>query len=115
VGSVQRFGQATMVRDLGYPQSCVIGIGTGGGGVVVLTAMFGAGTQTAVAALTAVWVPRRDITGPPNALNGVDTCSLLDQAALGQVPGLDVFRRDPASPGGCASGVTTPPSAASPG
>jgi eukaryotic-like serine/threonine-protein kinase len=62
VGSVQRFGQATMVRDLGYPQSCVIGIGTGGGGVVVLTAMFGAGTQTAVAALTAA--AYRAVTSP---------------------------------------------------
>jgi hypothetical protein len=59
---VQRFGQATMVRDLGYPQSCVIGIGTGGGGVVVLTAMFGAGTQTAVAALTAA--AYRAVTSP---------------------------------------------------
>jgi hypothetical protein len=27
VGSVQRFGKATMVDDIGYPQSCVLGIG----------------------------------------------------------------------------------------
>lgn len=47
VESVQRFGQATMVRDLGYPQSCVIDIGTGGGDVVVLTAILGAATEPA--------------------------------------------------------------------
>ncbi len=154
-GSMQRFGRATMVRDIGYPQSCSIEIGTGGDGFVRLSATFGAaidqapagvaerfgqltisreaagagrcgrtvvlgdrsrvyviawaykgaatdlcavadaGTQTAAFALSSGSLPRRDTSDPPNALTGLDTCSLLDQVALGQVPGLDASRQDP--------------------
>ena len=155
MGSVQQFGQPTMFRDLGYPQSCVIDIRTGGDGFVRLAATLGdtedhppagsterfrqltiirqvggagscrrtvvlgdrsrvyvtawafrgaaaelctvadAGTQTAVSALSGGSLPRRDLNDPPHALTRVDTCSLLDQAALKQVPGLDSSRRDP--------------------
>ncbi len=155
VDSAQRFGQATMVRDLGYPQECVIDIRTGGEGYVWLWATFeaasdqvsagvversgeltisrevadagscertvvlgdrsrvlvtafayqgtatdlcavaDAGTQTAVSALSSGSLPRRGTSDLPNALTGLDTCSLLDQSALGQVPGLDATRRRP--------------------
>ncbi len=155
VGSVQRFGEATMIRDIGYPQACLIEISTGGDGLIWLTAMFGvaedqapsgvtersgeltisrgpagdetcertvvlgdrsrvyvtaraargpttdlcavadAGIQTAVAPLSSGSLARRDITGPPNALTQLDdSCALLDQVALGRVPGLDASRRD---------------------
>ncbi len=154
MGSVQqRFGPATMVRDIGYPQSCLIIIGpsrltaTFGaaedeapagvaeriGDVTIirdewhsgglsgascrrtvllsdqsrvyvtaeaysllpkdLCAVADAGTQIAVSALSSPTLPRRDVTDPPNALTWVDTCSLLDQAALKRVPGLDTSRR----------------------
>ncbi len=156
VGSMQRFGQATMIGDAGYPQACLIEISTGGDGLMWLWAMFSvaedrapagvaerfgeltisrevagdrgcgrtvvladrsrvyvtaravrgaatevcavadAGTQTAVLALSSGSLPRRDITGPPNALTRLDdACALLDQTALAQVPGLDATRRTP--------------------
>ena len=142
-----------MLRDIGYPQSCDIAIGTGGESSVQLTATLGtaedqapagvaerlgeltisreaagdgscvrtmvlgdrsrvyvtaeayqgaatdlcavadAGTQTAISALSSASLPRRGTSDPPNALTWVDTCSLLDQAALGQGPGLDASRR----------------------
>jgi hypothetical protein len=63
------------------------------GATADLCAVADAGTQTAALALSGGSLPRREITGPPNALTGLDTCSLLDQAALGQVPGLDATRR----------------------
>lgn len=154
VGPVQRFGQAAMVRDIGYPQSCAIEIKTGGAGLVWLQATFDvardqpplgvtervgeltisreaagdtnclrtivlgdrnrvyvqalayhgattdlcavadAGTQAAVSALSAI-LPRRGTSNVLNALTGLDTCSLLDEPALRQVPGLDTTRRDP--------------------
>lgn len=153
VDSVQRFGQPTMIRDIGYPHECVIDITTGGESYVWLWAKFeaareqapagvterlgeltisrevagasgcrrtvvlgdrsrvevtafgyrgtatdlcavaDAGTQTVVLALSSGSLPRRGTSDPPNALTGVDTCSLLDQAVLGQVPGLDASRR----------------------
>lgn len=155
VASVQRFGQATMVRDIGFPQSCMIEIEPGGEGFVSLRATFDtawdqppagvaerfgeltisrqaagagscertvvlgdrsrvyvtaqayrgattdlcavadAGTQTVVFALSTDSLPRRATSDSPNVLTALDTCSLLDQAALGQVPGLDASRRHP--------------------
>jgi eukaryotic-like serine/threonine-protein kinase len=156
VGSVQRFGRATMIADAGYPQTCLIEISTGADGLMWLWATLGvaedrapagvderigqltisrelaadgmcrrtvvladrsrvyvtaravrgadtdlctvadAGTQTAVLTLSSGSLPRRDIAGPPNALTRLDdVCTLLDQAVLGQVPGLDITRRTP--------------------
>ncbi len=155
VDSVQRFGQARLLRGIGQPHGCDIAIETGGESSVRLTAMFGAakdqapagveerfgelaisreaadaggcvrtvvlgdrsrvyvraktfegaaadpcavadvGTQTTISALSSGILPRRTLADPPNALTRVDTCSLLDQATLGQIPGLDASRRDP--------------------
>jgi hypothetical protein len=154
VASVQRFGSPRVYRDFGYPQSCLIRIGTGGDGYVNLWAEFGSpsnrapigaaeqhgelrivrgsasaghcrrtvvlgdgsrvnvtaaagggavtdlcgvadvGTQTALATLSTGSLPRRDIGIPQQELTGLDTCSLLDQAALRQIPGLDASRRE---------------------
>jgi serine/threonine protein kinase len=152
-GSAQRFGQATMYPDFGYPQSCRIDIKTdgqayvvlratldvgwpeppdgtaerlgkltiyravasggmcdrtvvvddqsrvyvralaGGGATTDLCAVADVGTQSAVFALSGGSLPRREIIGPRNALIWLDTCTLLDQPTLAQVPGLDPTRR----------------------
>jgi serine/threonine protein kinase len=152
VGSVARFGSATPVPDIGYPQSCAILVEAGAEDVVLrvtlavapdraltgvverigdmriyryaaskgtcdrtvvfkdlfqvlvdawayrgaatdLCAVADVGTQTTVAALSSASLPRRDLDAPPGGLIGLDTCSLLDQTALAQVPGLDATRR----------------------
>ena len=87
------FCDRTMV--LGDRSRVSVDAAEGGGAVADLCAVADAGTQTALAALSSSTLPRRDIDTPPQGLTGLDTCSLLDRAALQQVPGLDASRRQP--------------------
>ncbi|HET9254827.1 MAG TPA: hypothetical protein VFO16_06445, partial [Pseudonocardiaceae bacterium] len=54
-----------------------------------------AGTRTALKALSSGYLPRRDLGAQPEGLTGLNTCSLLDQAALRRVPDLEVSRQRP--------------------
>ncbi|MBO0874436.1 MAG: hypothetical protein J2P19_13675, partial [Pseudonocardia sp.] len=53
-----------------------------------------AAVQEAMRVLTTPDRPQRNLTGPPNSLIWVDTCTLGDDQALRGVPGLNVGRRE---------------------
>lgn len=53
-----------------------------------------AAAQIAARTLSSSVLPRRNVAGPPNSLVWVDACTLLDDATLHAVPGLDTARRD---------------------
>lgn len=57
-------------------------------------AVVDAAVQDALRVLNAPDRPKRNLTGPPNSLIWVDTCSLGDDQALRGVPGLNVARRE---------------------
>lgn len=59
-----------------------------------LCAVADAAVQVAERALYTTTLPRRNVTAPPNSLFRVDACTLVDEAALRAIPGLDPNRRE---------------------
>jgi eukaryotic-like serine/threonine-protein kinase len=58
-----------------------------------LCAVADAAVQVVLRALDTPSLPRRNLTTPPNSLAGIDACTLVDEATLRTIPGLEPDKR----------------------
>jgi len=104
-GVAERVGDLTIFRPVGSNGRCqrtvvlkdrsrvYVNAVARNGATTDLCAVADVSTETSVLALVSGSLPRREIDAPANSLVKVDTCSLLDQAALLRVPGLESARQ----------------------